>query len=294
MTSDLATAQAAQRRRAALVGAAFVAGFHLLELGSARATELLLARVAWIAVLVGFGLAPATSPSRERARVASVAFASGLALCAILHLDEGIRSIYFGYLFAIPLAILVLAPGETAGAVSASVATLGGGIALLVAAGAPARTVVSYAGAMVGTSLLAVIASRGYHALREAEREAEEARNAAQASLAESERRRARAERLALVGELAAGVAHELNNPLSFVTSNVRWVRDALVEDAAGAEGRDELVSVLREAELGLARMAGIVAEMRSLALVGPEGAERDERPSGAGAPPAVSRTGTA
>jgi methyl-accepting chemotaxis protein len=66
------------------------------------------------------------------------------------------------------------------------------------------------------------------HAAASMEREIaahERARVAEQ--LAESERRRLEAERLAEIGRLAAGVAHEVNSPLAVVKSNLSWLRES-------------------------------------------------------------------
>lgn len=61
----------------------------------------------------------------------------------------------------------------------------------------------------------------------------------------EAERRLIQAEKLAAVGEMAAGIAHELNNPLTTVTGFTELVLDDLSEDA---ENRPDLELVLREA----------------------------------------------
>jgi PAS domain S-box-containing protein len=85
---------------------------------------------------------------------------------------------------------------------------------------------------------------------------------------AEVERRRLHAElvfadRLASIGTLAAGVAHEINNPLAYVLGNlehlVRRSGPRAVEDA-------ELVEVLREALYGARRIAEIVRGLRVFA----------------------------
>ena len=60
----------------------------------------------------------------------------------------------------------------------------------------------------------------------------------------EAERRLIQAEKLAAVGEMAAGIAHELNNPLTTVTGFTELVLDELQEDA---ESRPDLELVLKE-----------------------------------------------
>lgn len=61
----------------------------------------------------------------------------------------------------------------------------------------------------------------------------------------EAERRLIQAEKLAAVGEMAAGIAHELNNPLTTVTGFTELVLDDLPDES---ESRPDLELVLREA----------------------------------------------
>jgi signal transduction histidine kinase len=73
--------------------------------------------------------------------------------------------------------------------------------------------------------------------------------------------RLASAERLASIGALAAGLAHELNTPLGYVTSNVNFVREALGDGAPPSEStRHELFEVLAETQQGLDRIRRVVS----------------------------------
>ncbi|MFE8600650.1 ATP-binding protein [Archangium violaceum] len=76
-------------------------------------------------------------------------------------------------------------------------------------------------------------------------------------------------DRMVSLGTLAAGVAHELNNPISYVLSNLRFAVDELGE--AGDAGKplsdeqsQEVQQALREALEGGERMRHIVHDLRS------------------------------
>jgi PAS domain S-box-containing protein len=77
------------------------------------------------------------------------------------------------------------------------------------------------------------------------------------------------ATRLASVGTLAAGVAHEINNPLTYLTANLTIAAEQLAGGAPVEARREDLRELLEEARDGADRIAAIVRSMR--ALGGPE-----------------------
>jgi len=75
------------------------------------------------------------------------------------------------------------------------------------------------------------------------------------------------AERLASLGRVVAGVGHEINNPLAYVTLNIEALREALREaqqDPRKTE-LDKLVSLVSDCETGLERIRQVVGNLRSL-----------------------------
>ncbi|HEU4731269.1 MAG TPA: ATP-binding protein [Kofleriaceae bacterium] len=88
-----------------------------------------------------------------------------------------------------------------------------------------------------------------------------------------TERKRLRAQllvsdRMASLGTLAAGIAHEINNPLAYVTGNLEAVSETLrtspaTAGAAGSAGHAELNAAISEARDGAERVRKIVQGLR-------------------------------
>lgn len=124
--------------------------------------------------------------------------------------------------------------------------------------------------------------------------------NSLNVELADTHSQLLHAEKMAAVGQLAAGVAHEMNNPLGFVTSNLtslkryqenllalvdaydeRLAHRGSAEDMAAIAAlrkdrefdyiRNDVADLLRDCNEGLARMQRIVSDLKDFSRVGEE-----------------------
>ncbi|MDD4943481.1 ATP-binding protein [Rhodoferax sp.] len=106
-------------------------------------------------------------------------------------------------------------------------------------------------------------------------------------ALSASQRQLLLAEKMASVGQLAAGMAHEINNPVGFVTSNLATLKDytaqllalatrsraGLATEADFAQAdfdfiQADVADLFQESEGGLARIKTLVGQLRAVASV--------------------------
>jgi signal transduction histidine kinase len=85
--------------------------------------------------------------------------------------------------------------------------------------------------------------------------------------LRETQSRLGLAERLASLGALSAGVAHELNNPLAFIVQSLELARLKLGDSPIGPMGR-EVQDLLVDAAVGTEQLRSIVSDLHSFARV--------------------------
>jgi two-component system NtrC family sensor kinase len=111
--------------------------------------------------------------------------------------------------------------------------------------------------------------SREHHARTEAE----ELVRRRSAELAATRNALVQAERLATAGQLAAGVGHEINNPLAYVLANVTYALEELgrLEGPIPGVDLEEVRRALLQAQMGAMRIRDIVRDLRIFARGDPE-----------------------
>ena len=231
----------------------------------------------WMGVGFGRGL----SPNWAGVMGACLGLVAGT---LFVHWSGGPNSPYFHVFGALPFMLALFTPSSRMATVVSGVATLLAVELVGVLAHLPPQTLLLQAFTSALLMSLALFGTSVYGRVFEAQQEAHQERLRALDQLAESERlpgraerERAEVERLVLVGQLAAGVAHEVNNPLAFVKANLSFL-----ENEASGEGppldRAELQQLLAETQQGVLRIQQIVTDLKDFSRTG----QLDEEARGA------------
>jgi len=268
-----APAKGELRRRKGLVFAAATLSQYVLDvLAVGLDGRMLVVRILWALGLALIALAvDEGSRFNLRMNTALQCLLTCVCVLALIHISGGTASPYVEVYPFLPLLMALVHPQDSLGvSVSGAVCTLG--IAgLLILEGAPASQWLLRAGI---TGALALMGAYGAHQFRKAQHaeaatRVERARREALEQLAISERRRAQSEKLATVGQLSAGVMHEINNPVAFISANLDFLeREALADSPPP---RQELALAFAETRTGIQRVQEIIADLKGLSRMDAE-----------------------
>lgn len=173
----------------------------------------------------------------------------------------------------LPITVRLVAEGDRVHVAMGAMAALFG-VAMTQIARAGGRSLIVSEALRFKNAALAEDLSRVQEHLKASNEQLERRVTERTADLVSAHHKLALAERMVSVGTLAAGVAHEINNPLAFVLSNLEYVQDALqlsLDDLAKGGVTDKTVRRLREAVIaiddactGATRVRGIVSDLNT------------------------------
>jgi len=239
--------------------------------------DTLMLRGLWAGLMMGLAWAlevPAPS-SQGRVRFIAGVLLPNLFIPLIAHRLGGTSNPVFAGLCILPMFSIML-PWERPWEVVVRVALPmvgASGVMALEGVAWPQR--VAWLLLLLSSGTLGVMLSRYNQRLRLVSERAREEELEAKQALAASQDRAMRAERLAQVGRLAAGVAHEVRNPLAYVQANLRYLLEEWrqkTESGADADFTDALSETMQ----GVERIHQIVKDLtvlsRSEDVVAPVG----------------------
>jgi two-component system, NtrC family, sensor kinase len=201
--------------------------------------------------------------ARRNRVVASILVVATVLICAISALAGGTRSPEFSCLIAVPFTAALILPQVRTVVWSVGLLVLCFGCAMFLTAGAPLSSVLMYAALLVAGTTAATLGTgvvRVYESRLAAERAGQEAAN----RQAELDRQRFQSDRLALLGRLAATVAHEISNPLTYLSTNLQLLeREA---DALQKVAHRDVHAAVAESARAVESITSVVRDLRRFA----------------------------
>ncbi len=224
-------------------------------------------RLGWAGLTagMGWGLRFVSQPRHRRTvRMIAGMVLPNIFLALIVSRLDGVHSPLFSWFCVLPVVTLSISRGEVwQGALSTLMSLVSAG-AVMWAGGTPLPVAATWLLLLMGAGGLGLQMSVFYRRLRNARVKAEAEQRVAQEALVESQARVLQAERLAQVGRLAAGVAHEVRNPLAYIQANLRFLLEEWQEQARGASSA-EYTEALQETMQGVERIHQIVKDLTAM-----------------------------
>ncbi|MCP3138616.1 sensor histidine kinase [Pyxidicoccus xibeiensis] len=222
------------------------------------------ARCVWGGTMVLLGLLGRAPPDEHSWHATVVAVVTAFCFPVIVLQTGGWQSPLFFWNMVIPLCFMAIAHGDLRAVVISTVLNTVGVMVIVGSGGGSLGKVALWGGMSAVAGVIGMYGTYAHRRVLQAKLRHERARAETLRQLAESERRRGRFERLALVGQLAAGVAHEINNPLAFVNSNLRHLEELRARGEVCPP--EELEEIHRETLEGVRRIHQIVRDLNTFA----------------------------
>ncbi len=226
-------------------------------------------RVLWALELAAFAFVVNRTGGVARRLLLLGNGALGSALVIAIVGATGVLDSPYVYLVpCLPLLVAFIYPEEASAAIGSGLVCMLGIAALVGLTGHPAARAIAWGSVVAMTTFFGVAGSSQFRRTLAARNEAqlERTRREAAEKFARTLRDQAQSERLATVGRLAAGVLHEINNPLAFVQSNLRFLAEELRVSALPPEDRAGMEEALQETREGVERMQQIVQDLKGFA----------------------------
>ncbi|PTL81045.1 two-component sensor histidine kinase [Vitiosangium sp. GDMCC 1.1324] len=211
------------------------------------------------------------SESSVRLHTAFQSAIASLSFTALVLVTGATGSTYFHFFPCIPLIVCLLYPLDWTAASVSGVLCGVGSAGLLWVEGRPLFAVLQWAGVVVTVALIGAYGVQQFRKAQLAENEGrlERARREALETLAISESRRVHSEKLATIGQLAASVMHEINNPVAFIGANLDYLEREVL--SGSQVPREELAEVFQETRAGVERVRQIIADLRGFSRMDAE-----------------------
>ncbi len=219
------------------------------------ATDTLAVRAVWsVAFFVGAFFCEYGSERAMAVLTPALGAASVVALTFLAVLTGGHQSAIFGWYIGFPLVASFIVPDEPFAVVVVGVGCSVAAAGVLIADGAATPLIGAWLMTVGTSAATSYYGSLRHIRQRDAELAAVRAKTLAEERAVEAERL-ARVQQLAAVGGLAAGVAHEINNPLSVVVANVQMLQ---------YEVEGEQAEILEDVVLAVDRISTIARDLTS------------------------------
>ena len=256
-SSSGAVIAAVRRKRLLLIAAMsipFAAAAIVAGLGASRGLWMLV----WGAIITFLALQPIDAPKWRAITLLSV----GVMIAPLSRLFDTHSQAELATVCLVPIFVSVLYIESFHVVLAVSLSGWASNMVFVSQQGGPADELMLFGVVTGGTQIGVLLSSASARRARALDRAHEEQNGKA---LRLSETRRAQAERLAIVGRLASGVAHEINNPLAFVKANVGMLQRALVDEDEKLTP-PELQEILNDTIIGVDRICQIVLDLKGFA----------------------------
>lgn len=223
-------------------------------------------RLVWSGLTWGMGgsLARVGPPGRRWLRTIAGVVVPNLFLGGVVHRLGGSGNPVFGWFCVMPVMTLMVSRGEPWQWLLSTLTPVAVVGAMMGVEGSPPGRMVTWLLLLLGAGGVGTQMSFFYRRLRQARTKAEDAQRAVREELEASQERVLQAERLAQVGRLAAGVAHEVKNPLAYVQANLRFLLEEWRQPTTSATD-SEYTEALQETMQGVERIHQIVKDLTAL-----------------------------